>query len=138
MVGYSEGDHAIYPDELIESCQIVHGVLHNTLHGMPDLVLNPAVQARKRELTEEASILINALRKYGADRSDDPWSDPAVIAGAIRTGLLDTPHFTESKHLCGKIVTSLIDGGWYAIDPETGYKMPEAERIMKNKRLWQE
>ena len=138
VVGYSEGDHAIYPDELIESCQIVHGVLHNTLHGMPDLVLNPAVQARKRELTEEASILIDALREYGADRSDDPWSDPAVIAGAIRTGLLDTPHFTESKHLCGKIVTSLIDGGWYAIDPETGYKMPEAERIMKNKRLWQE
>jgi hypothetical protein len=30
VVGYSEGDHAICPDELIESCQIVHGVLYNT------------------------------------------------------------------------------------------------------------
>jgi hypothetical protein len=105
---------------------------------MPDLVSDPVVGERKRELIEEASILIDALRKYGADRSDDPLSDPAVIAGAIKTGLLDTPHFTESKHLCGKIVTSLVDGGWHAIDPETGLKIPESLRISKITGLWQE
>lgn len=138
VVGYSEGDHAIFPEELIESCQIVHGVLHNTLKGMPELVSDPVVQHRKNELIKEAGILLDALRESGADHSADPWSDPAVIARAVKTGLLDTPHFTESNHLCGKVVTSLINGGWYAINPETGDKISESQRIEKVRRLWRE
>lgn len=134
VVGYSEGDHAIYPDELVESCEIVHGVLHNTLNGMPDLTRDPVVQNRKNELIAEAGILLKTLREFGAAQSDDPWSDPAVIEKAVRTGLLDTPHFTGSKHLCGKIVTRLINGAWYAIDQETGEKMTEEERIEKLRR----
>ena len=131
VVGYSEGDHAIYPDELIESCEIVHGVLHNTLDGMPDLTLDPVVQNRKNELIGEADDLLAALREYGAGIAEDPWSDPSVIARAVKAGLLDAPHFTASEHLCGKISTRLIKGAWYAIDPGNGEKMTEVERIKK-------
>ncbi len=138
VVGFSEGDHAICPDELIESCEIVHGVLHNTLHGMPDLTDNPAIQARKNELKEEAQVLLEALGKFGEERSDDPWSDPDLLADAIRKGLLDTPHFRGNQYLCGNIVTSLIDGAWFAIDPSTGEKISEKTRTEKVMQSWPE
>jgi hypothetical protein len=138
VVGYSEGDHAIYPDELIESCEIVHGVLHNTLDGMPDLTTGVTVQRRKNELITEAGILLKALHDFGSPYSEDPWSDPNVIAMAVRKGLLDTPHFTGSDHLCGKIVTRLVNGAWHPIDPETGEMISEEKRIKEISRLWQE
>jgi methylmalonyl-CoA mutase cobalamin-binding subunit len=138
VVGYSEGDHTIYPDELIESCEIIHGVLHNTLRGMPDIISAAEIQERKNELMNEADILLEALKELGADLSDDPWCDPEVLAKAVRTGLLDTPHFTHNDYLCGNIVTGLINGAWYVTDPETGKKITEKQRIEKNRKLWQE
>jgi methylmalonyl-CoA mutase cobalamin-binding subunit len=129
VVGFSEGDHAIFPDELIQSCNIVHGVLHNTLYGMPDLTDNLRVKSRKEELKSETKILLGELKRTGADESDDPWSDPDIISGAIKTGLLDTPHFHGNPHLCGKITTRLIDGAWYVISRDTGEKITETERI---------
>jgi methylmalonyl-CoA mutase cobalamin-binding subunit len=134
VVGFSEGDHAIFPDELIQSCNIAHGVLHNTLYGMPDLTDNKRVQKRKNELKSEARIILDELGNRGASVSDDPWSDPVIISDAIRNGLLDTPHFQGNPHLYGKITTRLIDGAWYAIDRETGDRITESERIVKLKR----
>lgn len=131
VVGFSEGDHAIYADELIQSCNIIHGVLHNTLYGMPDLTDNKVVENRKNELKYEARVLLNALLYLGEAESEDPWSDAAVISKAVKIGLLDTPHFQGNPHLCGKITTRLVNGAWYPIDKETGEIMPEAERIKK-------
>ncbi len=131
VVGFSEGDHAIFPDELIQSCNIVHGVLHNTLYGMPDLADNITVMNRKNELISEAKILLDELYNRGRSSSDDPWSDPVAISDAVTTGLLDTPHFQGNAHLCGKITTRLIDGAWHAIDRDTGEKMTETERIKR-------
>ena len=130
VVGFSEGDHAIFPDELIQSCNIAHGVLHNTLYGMPDLTDNDIVRNRKNELKSEAKILLDEIFKRGRSSSDDPWSDPDVISDAVTTGLLDTPHFQGNAHLCGKITTRLIDGAWYATDRNTGEKITEAERVL--------
>ena len=129
VVGFSEGDHATHPEELIHSCNIVHGVLHNCLHGLPDMVQTEVVQRRKNGLLEEATVLLEAIQRFGADRSDDPWSDPQVLAAAIKQGLLDTPHFRGHPHLCGEITTRLIDGAWYAVD--------NAGEILREKRRTQ-
>ncbi len=129
VVGFSEGDHAIFPDELVQSCSIVHGVLHNTLHGMPDLTDNKIVKSRKDELKSEARVLLEAIKNRASTTSKDPLSDPEVISGAIKSGLLDTPHFQGNPHLYGKVITRLINGAWYAIDPETGNRLNEEERI---------
>ncbi len=129
VVGYSEGDHAILADELIQSCDIIHGVLHDTLYGMPDLSDNKRVTDRKNELKSEAGVLLEELYQRGRSHSEDPWSDPGVISSAVRTGLLDAPHFQGNPHLCGTITTRLVDGGWYAADSETGEKVAELERI---------
>jgi hypothetical protein len=129
VVGFSEGDHAIFPDELIQSCNIVHGVLHNVLYGMPDLTSDPGVISRKQELISEAGVLLEELKRRGSWESNDPWSDPSSLSDAVRSGLFDTPHFQGNPHLCGNITTRLINGAWYAIDRETGEKIMEKERI---------
>ncbi len=131
VVGYSEGDHAVYPNELIQSCQIVHGVLHDALHGLPDMETDQLIQHRKRELMMEAEILLNAVKQHGSSISDDPWSDPRVLAASIQNGLLDTPHFAGNSYACGKIRTRLINGAWYAVDETTGRPLDEETRTKK-------
>lgn len=133
VVGFSEGDHAVFPKEIIESCNIIHGVLYNCLPGLPDMAGDPVVQKRKTQLLEEANVLLQAIKKLGVDlgRGEDPWSDPQVIEKAIQTGLLDTPHFRENAHLCGKIITRLIEGAWYAVDEETGNVLSEKDRVAR-------
>jgi methylmalonyl-CoA mutase cobalamin-binding subunit len=128
VVGYSEGDHAALPEEVIHSCRIVHGVLRNCLQGLPDMGLDPEVRKRKNELIAEARVLLQALVDLASALSKDPWTDAEALARAIKEGLLDAPHFRGNPHLCGKISTRLIDGAWYAIEDATGKILREAER----------
>lgn len=128
VVAYCEGDHAVYPEELIESCNIVHGVIQNSLHGLPDVSNDEKIIERKNQLKEEAGTLLRAIKNFGANLSKDPWSDPKVLASAIKIGILDTPHFIGNPHLCGKIKTNLINGAWYAIDND-GNILKEKERL---------
>jgi hypothetical protein len=135
VVGFSEGDHATTPEELIHSCHIVQGVLHNCLAGLPEMVGDKTVRKRTAELKREAGHLLEALRRYGSAVSTDPWSDAHVLASAIKIGLLDAPHFRGNPHLAGTITTRLIDGAWYAIDPASGDPVGEQARtdaILKN------
>jgi len=128
VVGFSEGDHATTPEELIHSCRIVGGVLLNCLAGLPDLKRDEVVTRRTQDLKREASYLLEALRTYGKGVSEDPWSDPHVLASAIKIGLLDAPHFRGNSHLAGTITTRLLDGAWFAVDPESGEPIGERQR----------
>jgi methylmalonyl-CoA mutase cobalamin-binding subunit len=128
VVGSSEGDHAAAPDEVIQSCDIVHGVLQDCLGGLPNLVVDEHVQRRKHHLIQEAKLLLEAVRRYGSAVCTDPWSDPYVLASAIKVGLFDAPHFRGNRHLCGTITTRLVDGAWHAIDPATGDPIGEEQR----------
>ncbi len=128
VVAYCEGDHAVYPYELIESCNIVHGVIHNSLYGLPDISNDKKIISRKNQLKDEARVLLQALKNFGKNLSDDPWADPKTLAAAIKQGILDTPHFIENPHLCGKIKTNLINGAWYATD-DNGNIISERERL---------
>lgn len=128
VVSFSEGDHATLAEEVIESCNIIHGVLRNCLHGLPDITHVPRILQRKCQLIGEAYDILNALKIFGAD-SDDPYSDPSVIASAIESGILDAPHFHGNRHLKGDIMTRVINGAWHAIDHETGYRIEESKRL---------
>jgi methylmalonyl-CoA mutase cobalamin-binding subunit len=129
VVGYSEGDHAITAEELIESCKIAHGAVRNSLLGLPDFSQDPAVQKRKTELVSEAQVLLKAIASLGEGESEDPWADPQVLALAIEKGLLDAPHFKGHRYARGAVVTRIIDGACYAIDPSSGRILTEAERL---------
>jgi hypothetical protein len=129
VVGFSEGHHATTPDELIQSCKIAHGVLQDALEGYPEMSEVHAINARKEELLNEASLLLNTILTLGTGTSEDPWTDARILSLAIKHGLLDAPHFRGNPHLCGEITTRLIHGGWCAVDGETGNILTEPERI---------
>ncbi len=128
VVGFSEGNHAIKSEELIESCKIIHGVLQNSLHGLPNFCVDSDVQRRKYELIKEATYLIEAIKNFRSEKSAVPLTDPKTLALAIKLGILDTPHFKGNPHLCGKISTQLINGGWYAVENKNGKIISEQKR----------
>jgi hypothetical protein len=88
------------------------------------------ILSRKGQLVYEAKILLESFKFLGED-SEDPFSDPRVIARAIREGILDTPHFKGNPFLCGDVSTGLIQGAWDAVDPSTGNPIDEESRTLK-------
>ncbi|MEW6723315.1 MAG: cobalamin-dependent protein [Bacillota bacterium] len=134
VVAYCEADHAATTREIIESCRLVRQVIDNALAGLPDLAADPRVQQRKDELISEAELLIGAIAEMGDDKSGDPLVSPAVLAAAVRTGLLDTPHLKGNPEGRGDILTTIHHGACYAVDPTSGRPMGEARRL----ELWRQ
>lgn len=128
VVGYCEAHHAATPTDVIESCSIVHGVIQNCLKGLPDMAQNSEVISRKNQLKEEAAYLLDSIKSI-QPYSNDPLIDPAVIARAIKMGLLDAPHLKGNRHGCGKLVTKMVDGACYAYDDKNNSVMSEKDRI---------
>jgi len=128
VVGYSEAYQVVDAKALIESCRVARGAVELALQGAPDMTLDPDVTGRCGWLVSEARTLLEGIRALGPE-SPDPWTDAEVLTHAIRKGVLDAPHFRGSPHLCGKIVTACVNGGWEAVDPLTGRRLSEAERL---------
>lgn len=129
VVGFSEGDHAATADDVIESCEIVGGVLKNSLFGSPDMTPDPLVQERKAELISEAKTLINALKSLADGKDGDPLTNPSILAKAIRIGFLDAPHLKGNPDAAGLLQTKLIDGAIYAVNPSTKKMISEKSRL---------
>lgn len=128
VVGFCEGDHAAGPDDVIESCEIVKGVLRNAWWGMPDMLGSPEVQERKNHLLSEARQTLEALAEL-AEADEDPLTSPTVISKAIRTGVLDAPHLSGNEAAAGLLATRLIGGAVEAVDPGSGKPLPERARL---------
>ena len=128
VVGYCEGDHAATPEDVIESCEIVHGALRNSLIGMPDMTIDPLVRERKDELLSEARVLLAAIQSLGNGDSD-PFACPRLLAHAIKTGILDAPQLRGNTFATGTVRTKVIDGAVYAVDPLTKRVLSESERL---------
>lgn len=133
VVAHVEADHAARPPEIIHACRLAHGVIRNALQGLPNMTLDPHVQARKHELIAEARTLLAAIRRLppapGRRRTGDPWIDPDTLARAVRIGLLDAPHLRGNPAARGKVATRVIDGCCRAVDPLTMRPLTEEERI---------
>ncbi len=139
VVSFSEADHAAKPEDVIESCKIVRGVLRNAWNGFPDLSIDPDVQERKKYLIQEAKILLRNIQERFSKISPDPLSDPICLAQIVKTGLLDAPHLLNNPAALGKIRTIPTNGGYDAVDKQ-GNILSEAQRITqlnanKNKQV---
>ena len=128
VVAFCEGDHAATAADVIESCEIVRGVLRNCLFGMPDPTADPAVQDRKNRLLAEAKVLIAALRALG-EGEEDPLTRPAVLAEAIKLGVLDAPHLKGNPYAAGLLETRTVEGAIEPVDPKTKKVLGERERL---------
>lgn len=128
VVGYTEADHAATAAEVIESATMVQQVIETALYGQPDLTADPVVQQRANELVAEAQVLIEAIRRLGADAAEDPLSDPATLARAVMVGLLDAPQLQRNRFARGRIRTHALNGAIVAVD-EHGHPLHETTRI---------
>ncbi len=132
VVSYSEADHAATPSDVMESCRITRKVIENAIYGLPDMTSDPKIQERKEQLKKEALVLIDAIRTLGRDVGD-PLIDPPTLAKAVRLGFLDAPQLLPSEDTRGDLVTDIIDGACYAVDPQSRDILSEEERI---EQIW--
>ncbi len=129
VVGFSEADHAATAEDVIESCMIARGAVQKALLGLPDPLADPAVAARKSQLAKEARFLVDAVKRAGHKRSEDPLTDPETLYWSVKDGLLDAPDLTGVAVARGRIATAIVDGACVAVDRVTGRPVPESERI---------
>ncbi|HOC22315.1 MAG TPA: cobalamin B12-binding domain-containing protein [Anaerolineae bacterium] len=128
IVGYTEADHAATAAEVIESSVMAQQVIGTALYGQPDMTADPGIQARAGELVEEAHVLLEAIRRLGADAAEDPLSDPATLARAVQAGLLDAPQLQRNRFARGEIRSRTINGAVLAVDAE-GHPLTERQRL---------
>jgi len=114
VVGYSEAQYAASPEVVIESSQIVHGVIRSRLHNAPDASLDPLVAERRQALKQQAQELLQKIARLG--QGEHPLTDPMVIAKAIQVGYLDAPHLKGNRFARGAVKTRIIDGACVAIE----------------------
>jgi len=126
VVGYSEANFAATPEVVIESCQIIHGVIRNQLQDSPNGTIDQRVVARWEHLMSEAKLLLSAIESLG--KGEEVLTDPVVIAKAIEIGLLDAPHLKGNKFARGQVKTKIINGSCVAVD-DNGRALTEKERI---------
>ncbi|OGF56497.1 MAG: methionine synthase [Candidatus Firestonebacteria bacterium RIFOXYC2_FULL_39_67] len=131
VVGFSEGHHAIKAEELIESCNIIHGMLRNTLTDFPDLTIDPLVQKRKKELIKESGLILKALKSLQQNKKKDAYIDSFALSSAVRIGLFDAPHLKGNSYAKGNINTQILNGRCVVCDVKTNREIKEKERIEK-------
>lgn len=128
VVGFCEGDHAATADEVIESCEIVNGVLKNCGNSTQSIIGNTAVDDRRRRLHTEAELVLSAISGL-AEEGEDAFSSARVIAKAIAVGILDAPHLKGNVYARGELRTRIIDGAVACIDPKTAEPIDEQRRL---------
>lgn len=129
VVGYPEADHAVTGSEVVESCRMARKAIESALQSGLNPAAQDEIQARQAELVDEAHTLLDAIAILGGN-ADDPFTDPAILAEAVKTGLMDAPQLVSNPFAKGEIKTILDGrGACVTVDENTGKALDEAQRI---------
>jgi hypothetical protein len=129
IVGHTEADHAATAADVIEASGLARRAIENALAGQPDMTADPKVQRRRDQLVAEAQLTLDAIRSLAPAGVDDPLADPAVLARAVATGILDAPQLKNNRFAPGRVQTRIVDGACLAVHPKTGKPLSEKERL---------
>jgi hypothetical protein len=130
VVGHTEARHAAEAEDVIQATSVARRAIENALGGQPDMSADPKVRLRRDELAAEARQTLAAIQASAAPGTPDPLSDPATLARAVTTGILDAPQLKNNPFARGAAVTRIDSrGACIAIDPHTGKAQSERERI---------
>jgi hypothetical protein len=129
IVSACEADHAATPADIILNTRLAQWVMKTALEGAPDLAADPLVQERRHQLVDEAKLTLDAVRQLAGPGVRDPWSDPATLARAVKTGVMDAPHLKGNPEAAGAVLTMIKKGASVAIDPDTREPVSEQKRL---------
>lgn len=128
IVGHTEADHAATAADVIEACGLARRAIENAVRGQPDMTADPLVQRRVQQLIAESIRLLQAIRTIAAPGNHDPLTDPATLASAVTSGLMDAPQLRSNRFGQGAVRTRIIDGMCSAVDA-AGQPLAEYDRI---------
>lgn len=128
VVGFNEAEHAATPENIIESCKIVRGVIRNLVNDSLDLSQNTAIIERKEQLKREVKYLTEFICDFYKDY-EDPLANASVLADCIKRGIIDSPHIVKNDKFKGILSTRVIDGKCVAYSEEKMEELNEKERI---------
>lgn len=135
IVSYCEGTHAAKPDDIIESCKLVKRVIQDSLKGLPNIVSDPEVQNRKRELITEAKLIVEEFERLGEIiGTGNPYLSSETLTEAVRSGLFDAPHLKGNPAAKAEIKTRIIDGKCIPILDKTQQGRNEAKSKVKQSK----
>lgn len=129
VVGHTEAHHAATADDVIAACKVARRAIENALRGAPDMTLDPRIQARKADLIAEASVTLAAISALAEPGVADPLVDPATLACAVTTGILDAPQLRNNPFGRGQVVTQIDRHGACVAVDKTGRPLREARRL---------
>jgi len=130
VVAHTEAHHAATADDVIEACTMARRAIDNAVRGQPDMLADPAVRERTEELVAEAMVLVDAIRDLAPTGAADPLTDPATLARAVTSGMLDAPHLRSNAFGRGEVVTRIDSrGACVAVEPTSGRPLAERERL---------
>ena len=131
IVGHTEAHHAATADDVIEASRIARRAIENAVRGAPDMTADRAVTRRRKELVREAKILLEAILALAGPGAVDPLIDPATLARAVTSGLMDAPQLRNNKFGCGEIRTSIVNGACVVVNSK-GKPIGEQKRVSKS------
>jgi methylmalonyl-CoA mutase cobalamin-binding subunit len=128
IVGHTEAHHAATAQDVIAASLMARRAIDNVLTGAPDMTLDPVIHQRQEFLLNEAEITLQAIRSLASADTNDPFTDPAVLARAVSSGILDAPHLRNNRFAKGLITTRILNGACDSVNPD-GNPLPEAKRL---------
>jgi hypothetical protein len=131
VVTHSEANHAAFPEDIIESCNIVNQVIDNVYSSKINFI-DEKIEKRKEELIQQAEWIINLIPRLvkNSDEEENPWINYKVLNCLVKYGIFDAPHLRNNKFALGKIRTKIIDGACYSWDESRQKRIDEIERII--------
>jgi len=130
VVGYPEANHAVTGKEVVESCAMARRAIENAYRGQIDMTSSPNIKGRVKGLVSDARALVDAIHNLGKNRSDDPLTDPMVLAEAVTSGFMDAPQLVNNPFGKGEIATEIDRrGACVVVDRHSGKSISEEERI---------
>jgi methylmalonyl-CoA mutase cobalamin-binding subunit len=130
VVGHTEAHHAATAEDVIEACKLARRAIENALAGQPDMTADPAVQQRCRQLVSEAQATLDAISSLAPAGTEQPLTDPATLARAVTSGIMDAPQLKNNPFGRGAVRTRIVRGACLAVEPG-GKPLTEAERLHK-------
>ena len=132
VVGFCEASHAARPTDVIESCEIVKGVIKNHTKGTLTYNNINGYEERKNSLKHDAELIINKIIQLGELMNlSKPLTNPFVLSKAINIGILDAPHLAGQSCAKGQVQTINADGACCSYDFDREKYINEKSRLDK-------
>jgi len=127
VVAYCEAMHRATSKEIIESVKMVKRAMSVVREGLPNFSRDENIRARKKQLLEEALMIIEAIKKIGNGK-DESLLEPDILHAAVKLGILDAPGLKGFSVANGTVKTAVVNGANVVVD-ENGNVISEKERL---------